>query len=124
MKSTKFWIGLFAALLVLSAAAAIIISYQTANGVIANIYQDGECIYTIDLSRVSDAYTLRVSGDVENTITVERGRICVSSATCPDQVCVHQGWISNSVVPVVCLPNRLVIRIEDTPGTGIDAVGR
>jgi hypothetical protein len=50
----------------------------------------------------------------ENTVLVEPGRICISEADCPDKVCVHQGYIENGVVPIVCLPNQLVIRIEGT----------
>lgn len=124
MKSTKFWITLFAALLLVSAVAAAFISRAETGGVTANIYQNGECIHSIDLSQVGAPYTIVVSGRVQNTIAVENGRICVLEATCPDQVCVHQGWISNSVVPVVCLPNELVIQIENTPGTEMDAVAR
>ena len=48
------------------------------------------------------------------------GRIRVESADCPDQVCVDQGWISDGTVPVVCLPNRLVIQIEGG-GDGLDS---
>ena len=46
-----------------------------------------------------------------NTVQVEPGRIRVSAADCPDQVCVHQGWISTGVVPIVCLPHQIVIEI-------------
>ena len=55
-----------------------------------------------------------------NTITAQPGRIRVESADCPDQVCVDQGWISDGTVPVVCLPNRLVIQIEGG-GDGLDS---
>jgi hypothetical protein len=48
----------------------------------------------------------------ENEITAEPGRICVSHASCPDQVCVNMGWRSDGGFPIVCLPNKLVIEIE------------
>lgn len=35
-------------------------------------------------------------------------------ADCPDQVCVHAGWLTDSAAPIVCLPHRLVIRLEQT----------
>jgi len=124
LKSTKFWLGFFAIILLCSVLAAIWISWQLPDGTIANVYQAGVCIYSIDLSQVEEPYSISVSGEIENTITVEQGRICVSSATCPDQVCVHQGWISDRVIPVVCLPNALVIQIENTPGMDIDGLSR
>ena len=46
------------------------------------------------------------------------GRVRMYSANCPDQVCVHQGWVSDGAAPLVCLPNGLVIQLE---GGGEDA---
>lgn len=123
MKSTKFWIILIAALLAVSAAAALLLAGRSA-GTVANVYLDGQCVRSIDLSQVGEAYTFTVEGPAgTNTVQVEPGRICVSHADCPDQVCVHQGWISTGVAPIVCLPNRLVIQIEGQAGqTDIDGV--
>ena len=41
----------------------------------------------------------------------------MKSADCPDQVCVHQGWISDSTVPIVCLPHQVIIEV--TGGTAM-----
>ncbi|MBR4895991.1 MAG: NusG domain II-containing protein, partial [Clostridia bacterium] len=51
----------------------------------------------------------------ENTVRVETGRIRIVSADCPDKICVDTGWISDSAAPIVCLPHRLVIRLEEGP---------
>ena len=122
MKSNKLWIAVFATLLLIAGLLSVFIFNRQTTGVVANIYQDGICIQSVDLSLVTESYTLQISGAVVNTISIEPGRICVSSATCPDQVCVHQGYISNSIVPIVCLPNALVIQIENTPAEDIDAI--
>ena len=60
-------------------------------GAVVQIVQDGTVIREIDLSRVARAYSFEVeSADGgRNTILVEPGRICVSEADCPDQICVH-----------------------------------
>ena len=55
-----------------------------------------------------------------NTVVVEGGRVRVSQADCPDQVCVNQGWISDGTVPIVCLPNQLIVQIEGG-GNQLDA---
>ena len=84
------------------------------DGTVARVYQDGVCIKAIDLSAVTEPYSFPVEWEDGgcNIISVEPGRICVSEADCPDQVCVRQGWISDGVVPIVCLPNELVIQLE------------
>lgn len=90
----------------------------------ADIYQNGELLQTIRLDTVIGEYTFEISGDADatNTVCVRPGSIAIVSASCPDQICVHQGFISTSLLPITCLPNRLVIRVreeavlpEDTP---------
>lgn len=118
MKSTRFWVLLIAALLALSLAGAL--ASMGGGGGRAAVYQDGELLRTVDLTGVAAPYAFTVEGPAgSNTVEVERGRIRVSRADCPDQVCVRQGWISTGAAPIVCLPNKLVIQIEDGGGAGI-----
>ena len=113
MKRTRFWVLLFVAVAVLAAAGTVWLFFGRSSGTVAHIYQDGVLVRTIDLSQVTEAETFVVEGPAgTNTIEVEPGRIRVAHADCPDQVCVRQGWISDGVAPIVCLPNELVIQLE------------
>ncbi len=50
---------------------------------------------------------------IENaTVIVKDGAIAISSAECPDQVCVKTGAISREGESIVCVPNKIVITIE------------
>lgn len=126
MMKTRTWILLFSILLIVGIAASVAVFFGRTGGTVANIYQDGVCIRSIDLSTVDAPYDFTVSCDSgENTVSVERGRICIRDADCPDQVCVAFGWLADSAAPIVCLPHRLVIRIEkQAKSGGIDAVAR
>lgn len=90
---------------------------STGNGqaLYADIYQSGELLETISLDTVTDEYTFEVPGEggASNTVCVRPGSIAIISANCPDQICVHQGFISTSLLPITCLPNRLVIRVRE-----------
>lgn len=109
---------LLAALLALAVAgSAAFLWWQRGHSrpaVMAQIYQRGVLVKQIPLDRVGEPFSFPLKGEngAENTISVERGRIRVSHASCPDQVCVRQGWISDDSVPVVCLPNQVVIQIS------------
>lgn len=122
MRSTKFWVILLAAVLCAAAVGSYFV-LSGSGGTTARIYSGGELVETVELSLVTEGYSFTVTGPNggTNTVTVEPGRIRVSDADCPDRVCVHQGWIENGVVPVVCLPNGLVIEISGDGG-GIDGV--
>lgn len=87
----------------------------TSKGYVAEVYQDGILIKTIPLSPESEGLSFRVDGQdgCYNVIEVRSGSIAVTSASCPDQICVHQGFRSDSLLPITCLPNHLVIRIRE-----------
>ena len=108
--------------LLLAGSAAFLLLRPKGEGQVARITLNGKVVQEIDLSRVEQPYTLTLEGpgSFSNTITVEKGRICVSKAGCPDQICVHQGYISDGTTPIVCLPNRLIIEITGG-GSGLDA---
>lgn len=128
MIKTRTWIIGVAAALLLSAGAALWLHSRPAPGKTANIYQDGVCIRSVNLSQVTAAETYLVESDLgNNVIRIEPGRICILEADCPDQVCVHAGWLTDSAAPIVCLPHRLVIRLESAPAADsgqIDAVSQ
>lgn len=75
----------------------------------------GENVYqNIDLS-YDRLYSIDNTGFFVE-VEVMNGAIRILSSDCPDKSCVRQGFISasgNSRV-IVCLPNKLVIRIQDT----------
>ena len=115
MIKTRTWVIILLLVLLLSGGAALWLNSRSASGMVANIYQDGVCIRSIDLSRVTTAETYPVESDAGvNIIQIEPGQIRILEADCPDQVCVQAGWLTDSAAPIVCLPHRLVIRLEKT----------
>lgn len=88
---------------------------------VVNIIQDGKTLMTLRLSEEKDRTFVLPYGDSSNTIEIKDGRIRVKDAQCPDKTCVHTGWLSSSAMPIVCLPNHLVISFADSEGE-VDAV--
>ena len=111
-KSAKL---ILAALALTAAACAAVLLLRPGppDHPVARITLDGELVEEIDLERVAEPYTFTVEGPggFSNTILVQPGRIRVSQAGCPDQVCVNQGFVSDGAAPLVCLPNKLMIQI-------------
>lgn len=50
--------------------------------------------------------------------------LCVAASNCPTQDCVHTGIIARSGQSIVCLPARIIIRLEGGTADpdGVDAV--
>ena len=125
MLKTKSWIIMITIILVVCCVLSCFLFFMKPNGHIANIYVDGKCVRSIDLDTITaqDKFVIK-SEFGSNTILIEPGRICVSDADCPDKVCVSSGWLGSSSAPIVCLPHRLVIKLEGSAGNGLDAVTR
>ena len=101
--------------LILSFISFILIKMPS-KGTIANIYKDGVCIKSIDLSKVTSPYEINLTYDDEvNIISVEKNKIAVIDANCNDKICINQGYISNTIAPIVCLPHKIIIKIEESP---------
>lgn len=84
------------------------------------IRQAGELIRTVPLDE-DVSFTVYAPGPGSNTVTVSAGRVCVSAADCPDRTCVRQGWVSDSGIPIVCLPHQLTILVKGGE-THVDAL--
>ena len=112
-KNARIIFILLLAAAVLSAGFILVQRGQRApSSPVARITLDGELVREIPLDEVEESYSFTVDAEGgSNTILVEPGRIRVSEADCPDQVCVGQGFISDGTVPVVCLPHKLIIEI-------------
>lgn len=122
MISTKKWVLLVLLILVLAAAGAFLLAGR-GRSMRVEISQDGTVLRTFDLAAVATAEEMTVTWEGRsNTIRIEPGKISVIHADCPDQICVHTAALPDGGEPIVCLPNRLVIRLLD--GGSADAVTR
>ena len=121
---TKHWILLFSALFLLCGVMILWMTHRKQKIQIAEIYQDGVLVQTVDLSQIDAPQEIPVYGDhgAENIILAAHGSIRMQSANCPDQLCVRQGSIQNAMIPIVCLPHRVVIRILGDHDGGTDIV--
>jgi hypothetical protein len=121
-KSGKLWAVIFAIVIVLCAALYF---YMTAEGGgrVAGIYSNGELVRVVDLDKLSEPCTFTVTYEGgTNTVYASSQGIYVESASCPDQTCVNHGELTGSQ-PIVCLPNRLVIKwIDGESEQSADAV--
>ena len=118
-KPLRFWLLLIGLIALACVAGLVTLSLHRQSGAMVQITQDGQVVGTYSLQQPR---TLRYESQDGgyNIVVIADGKVRVSEASCPDQVCVDQGWISDGTVPVVCLPNRLVIQIEGG-GDGLDS---
>lgn len=111
-------IAVIALLCVLCAALFLFPLLNSDEGATAVVWHNGEQVTEIDLSAVRESYELTVGGCV---LSVSRGEIRFLSADCPDGLCVKSGALSKNGDTAACLPNKVVVKIENRK-TQLDAV--
>lgn len=107
------------AVILVAAIVGTVITFTAPSSDTVEIISNGETLYTIDLSHTQDRIIRIDCNDSYNIIEITDGKIHVSEAGCPDKTCVSMGFLKSGA-PIVCLPNRLVIRYVE--GGELDAV--
>ena len=51
-------------------------------------------------------------------VEVKEGRWHVINEKCPNHICANMGWMSveDTLLPITCLPNNVIIYLEESPG--------
>ena len=110
-RKAVYIVAALCALIFLGGIGGMLWNLTRSHGRQVEILQDGELLYTLNLDQAEDqTFTVTYEGR-SNEIEIKEHRIRVKSADCPDQICVHQGYISDGTTPIVCLPNKLIIEI-------------
>lgn len=100
--------------LVLTAALALyggnlLLSDRSADTVVVTV--DGQEVMRVSME-LNGVYGVPLDGDDWNYVGVENGAVYMQSANCRDQLCVKQGKTKSTGKQIVCLPHRVVVRLE------------
>ena len=128
--NVKIWIY-FCAAIFFAGIIGIIVILTAPSGEEVIIVQDGRVLYHFDLSRADDQIIEILFQGRANIVEIKEGRIRMMEAECPDHLCLRMGYLKSKYLPVVCLPNRLVIEfvnmnenMDENMDENIDAVTR
>lgn len=66
--------------------------------------------------------TIHLSDGSYNTFEVKDGYVSMTDASCPDQICVNHSRISKKNETIVCLPDKVVITVENGEEAEIDVL--
>lgn len=70
---------------------------------------------------LSEERILTIGEDAYNVLKISGGTVAVVEANCGDHTCVRTGAISREGECIICLPHRLVVRVEGGEAAPFDA---
>ena len=119
---------LLIALALLAALALYLVSQLSTGGAVNTVVAayDGKEVLRRPLA-MNGTYEIKGAEGAVNIICVENGEVYMKEANCRDGLCIRQGRMKNTAKSIVCLPNKVVVRLEGDsaqaiPDDGIDII--
>ena len=113
-------IGIVAAL-----ALTVALLFVPGNGknqeAVIQVYQNNVLVKECPLE-IEEIFT--ITGDYNNTIVIKEGKVAITESDCPGADCGHSGAIGTVGRSIVCLPNKVEIRVAGQTEAEVDFVVR
>lgn len=111
-------IAVFAGLLILAAFLWWAFSAPPPDGsaVTVVIQSGGEKVFEAPLAGTDTEWS-----NGHNRVVIKDGKVRMEWSDCANQICVHAGSISQAGQQIVCLPNRVIVRLEAV-NAGLDGM--
>ena len=115
---------LAAAILVIAVAGLLFINANKQSGSLVVVKIDGVEKYSYSLTEnITQEIVTGENGEFTNTLVIKDGKASVSTANCPDKICVGHREISFVGETIVCLPHKVVIEVQaEKNSNNIDVV--
>ncbi len=112
---------LLTGLLLLGAILFFAVNAMKEGGAQVEIIVDGKAIehYPLDKDR-----EIKLDYGGYNVLAIRDGYASVTSADCPDKLCVDQRKISKTGETIVCLPHKVVIKVSGGESPEYDTVAQ
>lgn len=111
----RYDIIIIISLLLISAISLTIWLSLRHPGEFVRVEADGEHIADYSLSH--DAEYSLMGGT--NVLVIEGGAAYMKSADCPDRTCVNMGRVRYTGESIVCLPNKITVRVMGSGGVDL-----
>ncbi len=91
-------------------------------GDVVAVYVDSEKVAEYNL-KAHDGEIIDINSKYgKNKIKIEKGKVKMVESDCEDKVCLHMGEISANNETIICLPNRLLVKIESETSNEVDVI--
>lgn len=100
-------------LLILSAVLFYLPNFGDKSKLVLSVKVGKKAVYTVSLEKVQESYVYSVSGKNVD-IYIEPDGVSVKSSDCKNQTCIKSGKITSAGQVIVCAPNNIIIKLEDS----------
>lgn len=93
-------------------------------GGMAQVSIDGQTVRTIDAGELAKSGQFKLTANgYHYTVEYNGGKVRISQADCPDQVCVQTGWVSRLGQVAACVPGHLILSVNNASNPTVSGSG-
>jgi len=89
-------------------------------GETVSVYSDGRLMYRLSLSKNTEIHVQGILG--VSKIRIENRQVYIFNAPCPHKICMTMGKVSRAGQVLVCIPNKLYVRIDGRDTRDLDGI--
>ena len=116
-KKTIFDYILIFFLLILAGYSFQLLFYSSKNdNYVVEVYQDNKIVYRDFLSKDNLVHLRNAVVEIKNN------KVRMKESSCPYKFCVNTGWIDKPYKQIVCVPNKIYVKILSKTTQGVDGV--
>ena len=121
LKSRKKEIIAVLVLIVIAIVSFVVIRvFDEGKGAYVKVYVNEKLTKTFDLNK-DHKYIIETKNGY-NLLIIKDGRASVVDSDCPNKICVNKGSISKNDESIICLPHHVVVTIDSSEPSKVDAV--
>jgi hypothetical protein len=76
------------------------------------IFVDGNIVFQLDINTDTIIDLKNTDYNVAVVVEIKDGKVMVTDSDCPDKLCVHSSAVSSAGGMIICLPNRVVVKVS------------
>lgn len=107
-------------LLIIGTISSIAVSLSGTVGKRVTIEASGKPYGTYSLN-TNKKIVVKNNGN-SNTVVIKDGSVSITSSTCRNKVCVNHAPINKEGESIICLPNKVIVKIEGKGEDHYDAI--
>jgi hypothetical protein len=113
---------LIGSVILISLVVILLINLNKKEGSKLVVTMDGDVYKTFDLNQ-DTTFTIKADDDEWNTFQIKDGYVKMLDANCPDKLCVTNFKpIHFNTETIVCLPHKVVLKIEGGEENEVDII--
>ena len=101
---------LIAVVLIVAVVLTAVFATRTEESFV-EIYVDGHLAYQLDLDADIVVDLADTIHKIDLVVEVKDGMVKVTESNCPDKLCVHSSAVSSVGGMIICLPNKVVVKV-------------